>query len=142
MLVNVEAVVYRDGRVLLGTRAASEEHAAGERSLVGGTIERDPDPSRPLETTVEREVLEETGVEIVDVTYVRSSAFETDEGDQCVNVVFRARHTTGDARVREPDETVDLDWVDPARVLDDDVLPPWTARYLERADADRHRDGW
>ena len=140
--MNVEAAVYRDGDVLLATRTADEGHAAGERALGGGALEPDADPSRPLEATVEREIREETGLEVADATYVCSSLFETDGGDPCVNVVFRARHVDGEAAVREPAETAALDWVDPESALDGGDLPAYTASYVKRADADRRRDDW
>lgn len=76
------------------------------------------------------------------MTYVCSSLFESDSGNPVVNVAFRARHVDGDARVREPEETAALDWVDPAAALARGDLPAYTAHYLERADADRQRDGW
>lgn len=141
-VVNIEAVVYHDGDVLLATRADDEDHAAGERSLVGGKLERDADTSRPLAATVEREVREETGLEIANETYVCSSLFESDTGNPVVNVVFRARHIDGEAQIREPEETAVLDWVEPERALEGGDLPAYTADYLERADADRQRDGW
>lgn len=141
VVVNVEAAVFRDGEVLLAERAASEDHAPGERALVGGKLEPDADPERPLEATVEREVREEVGVEIADPRYVCSSAFETDAGAPCVNVVFRARHASGEPRVREPDELASLEWVDPEFVLETEGMPPWTAEYVERAEADRRECG-
>ncbi|WP_330630939.1 NUDIX domain-containing protein [Halocatena halophila] len=62
--VNVEGAVYRDGAYLIGERAMEESHAGGQRSLIGGTVESDVPATAALESTLQREIREETTVEI------------------------------------------------------------------------------
>jgi 8-oxo-dGTP diphosphatase len=140
-VVNVEAAVFREGAYLLATRAAGEDHAAGQRALIGGTVDADPTPEEPLAQTVEREVHEEVGVEVADLTYVTSGAFESDDGDPVVNVVFLGRWTAGEPRIREPEEVSAVEWL-PVEDLTEVSLPPWTRGYLQAADARRRELGW
>lgn len=140
-VVNVEAAVWREGAYLLATRADAEDHAAGQRALVGGTVDASPAPEEPLERTVERELREEVGVAVSDLSYVTSGAFESDGGEAVVNVVFLARWADGEARPREPEEVAAVEWI-PLEDLGSLEIPPWTRAYLEAADRRRERLGW
>ncbi|RRJ30995.1 NUDIX domain-containing protein [Halocatena pleomorpha] len=60
---NVEGAVCDDSAYLLGTRSKEEDHAAGELSLIGGTVDAETDDD-VLQTTVRREIREETTVEV------------------------------------------------------------------------------
>lgn len=140
-VVNVEAAVWREEAYLLATRADAEDHAAGQRALVGGTVDAAPAPEEPLERTVERELREEVGVEVADLVYVTSGAFESDGGEAVVNVVFLAQWADGEAHPREPEEVAAVEWI-PVGDLERINLPPWTRAYLEAADRRRERLGW
>lgn len=140
-VVNVEAALYDDGRVLLAERAASEDHAAGELALVGGTVERDA-AAPTLTGTLRRECREEVGVEIAAPHQVTSGTFVADTGSRVLNVVYRARVSEGTPTVDAPAEVAAVEWHDPAAVVDDESIPSYTRSYVERAEADRRERGW
>jgi len=136
-VVNVEAAIHRDGEYLLVERSAAENHAAGQLSLIGGKVEADGERDRPLERTVKREVREEVGVAITDLSYVTSAAFVSDDGASVTNVVFRARYESGEARPREPEEVAAVHWRNPAEIADAEDVPEFTRDYVDLAEADR-----
>lgn len=140
-VVNVEAALYDDGRVLLVERAAGEDHAAGERALVGGTVESDV-AAPALETTLRRECREEVGVELAAPHQVTSGTFVADTGSRVLNVVYRARVDEGSPTVRAPEEVAAVDWYDPAAVVADESIPSYTREYVAQAESDRRERGW
>lgn len=141
-VVNAEAAIYRDGSYLLAERTASEDHAAGQLSLVGGTVEADAPGSDTLEATVRREVREEVGLAVGAVEYVTISHFETDDGTQCLNTVFLARSESGTATTREPGEVASVEWVPVDDIADNPDIPPFTRHYLEAVNERRNGLGW
>lgn len=141
-VVNVEAAVTKDDQYLLATRAADEDHAAGERSLIGGKVEGTPAGADPLQATVRRELDEEVGVSVDELTYVTSGYFVDEGGKPVINVVFLGRWESGEPRVREPDEVADVSWVAAESILADDELPAYTESYLRAAEDQRQSLGW
>ena len=140
--VNVEAAVHREGEYLLAERAATEDHAAGARSLVGGTVEREEDGEDVLAATVRREVREEVGVRIGETAYVTSAQFVDDGGTPCVNVVLLARHEAGEGEVREPEEVARVGWFTPEAVRAHEDVPAFTREYVAAAEERRRELGW
>jgi 8-oxo-dGTP diphosphatase len=141
-VINCAAAVYRDGEYLLGERAATEAHAAGEVGLLGGTVEADGPGRGVLAATVRRELREEVGVEVDAVEHVASGRFVSDTGTPVVNVVFLARHAEGTPHPREPDEVAAVHWIDADEIDDCDDLPPYTRRNLADADDRRRELDW
>lgn len=136
-LVNVEGAVYRDGEYLLIERSAEEEHAAGLLGFPGGKVEAAPGSTDVIEATARREVAEETGVEVGGVDYVASTAFETDGGRQCVNVVTLCEYAGGDARVRDPAEVAAVRWLSYDAIRGDESVPAFTGEAAERVESHR-----
>lgn len=139
--VNVEGAIYRDGRYLLIRRSEAEDHAAGEWSIVGGTVEGMPDGDDALFATLRREVREEVGVRIEDPRYVTSGTFVDDGDTPVVNVVCLCAHGSGKPSVRDPEEVAEVAWV-PAAELFDRELPPYVESHLREVDALRRSLGW
>lgn len=141
-VVNAEAAVTRDGAFLLAERAASEDHAAGQRSLIGGKVDADPPGDAPVEATVRRELDEEVGVEVDALAYVTSGYFVDDGGTPVVNLVFLGRWSAGEPTVREPEEIAAVTWHPAEEVVSNEGLPPWTRTYLLAADERRRALDW
>lgn len=141
-VVNTEAAIFRDGEYLLAERSPEEDHAPGTLSLIGGKVEAGETGTQVLERTVRRELREEVGVEVDTVEYVTSKAFVMDTGAPVVNVVFLARHDSGEPRPLEPEEVAAVHWMTPESVLGDDDVPPFTRHYVERVEDTRQRLGW
>ena len=135
-VVNVEVFLHRGERWLLIKRSEQEAHAAGLLGGVGGKVEADGAEVDVLEETGRREVLEEIGVDLtgVQLSYVESGSFVTDDGDPVVNVVFSGALPAG-ARpvVASPREVAEIVWLTVAEAAADPDCPRWTLRSLRRA---------
>src|SRR5476649_1809055 len=103
----VDVLVLKGAKVLLVKRA-KKLLAAGKWALVGGYAERNEN----LFQTVEREILEETGYTIKDITFlgVRHNPDRPHEDRQNISFVF---FCTAVEKVGESDwEVVDQQWFD------------------------------
>jgi 8-oxo-dGTP pyrophosphatase MutT (NUDIX family) len=138
-VVNVEVFLHREGRWLLIRRSAAEAHAAGAICGVGGKVESAGLGPSVLEETARREVAEEIAVQLgedVPLTYVESSLFVTDDGDEVVNVVFAAPVPEAAEPVAvSPDEVAQILWLTVDEASADPACQTWTRRALRRAAA-------
>lgn len=143
-VVNVEAAVYRDGKWLLGERGADETHAAGTLSLIGGKVENAGTSEAILERTVQREVLEEVGIEIGgSFHYVQSTSFITDDSEPVVDIVLLCRYDdASEPHVRSAGEVASVAWMTLHEAFEHPKMPAWTRRSLELADGLRRSLGW
>ncbi|WP_123537273.1 NUDIX domain-containing protein [Halosimplex salinum] len=139
-VVNVDGVVARGDEYLLIERGADEDHAPGVLGLPGGKLEAPPGTDDALEATVRREIHEEVGVDVGAVEYVCSSTFETDTGDQCLNIVTLCEYESGEATPRATDEVAAVHWLTEDELRAREDVPAFTERYVERADAVRERN--
>lgn len=110
-VVNVEGAIHRDGKWLMITRSEKEEHAAGCLSMVGGKCDLQGVSSDILEKTLKREIFEEVGIEVDDLTYVNSSSFVTDKGTHVIDIVFLCQHITGEPYAKSMEEVREVMWM-------------------------------
>ncbi len=94
--VTVDTLVLQDGQILLGKRAT--KLLEGDKwGLVGGFVDRD----ETLKEAVAREVMEETGYKVTDITLltVRDNPDRRHEDRQNISFVFvcRALEKTGES---------------------------------------------
>lgn len=142
-IVNVEAIIVKDGRYLMVVRGAQESHAPGALSVPGGKVESAGDADNILEETVRREVREEVGIEIHDdLEYVESKSFIADGGEGVVDVVFLCRHRSGEPVSADSGEVGAIRWMTAAEVLEHSDTPGWTRQSIERAEQKRIARGW
>lgn len=137
-IVNVEVLLYRDGRWLLIERGGQESHAAGTLGGVGGKADNKTPTDDILEETARREVAEEIGVHLgaAPLRYVWSSQFQTGSGDPVINVVLTAELPEGARPVAaSPSEVAGLCWVTEQEARADPRCPQWTLTSLRRAAA-------
>lgn len=142
-IVNIEGGIWRDGRYLTIIRGEEEDHAAGLLAFVGGKVEGvaalDDDV---FENTLKREIREEVGLEVDQVTYVQSRMFTADNGDPVINVVFLCRWAGGSLHISDPGEVADAQWLRPQEILAHPRTPPWISGYLQAIEQVRIRLGW
>ena len=109
--VNTQAAVIRAGRYLMIARGEFEEHAPGVLSPPGGKVEHGEDETGVIEATLRREVLEETGVIVGKMSYIRSRRFRSDEGASIVDCAFLCKYESGEASAADPDEVATVHWL-------------------------------
>lgn len=78
---------------------------------VGGKVEGEDAGPDVLERAARREVAEEVGLDLtgIDITYVESTCFVTDDGDPLINVVFSGHLPA----TTSPEEAAALTWLTP-----------------------------
>lgn len=116
-IVNVEGAIYRNGKWLMITRSEKEEHAAGCLSMVGGKCDLEGVSSNILERTLKREIFEEVGIEVEDLTYVNSSSFVTDKGTHVIDIVFLCQDIAGEPYAKSVEEVGEVMWMTTKDIL-------------------------
>jgi NAD+ diphosphatase len=124
-------IVRPDGRALFIRRA--KEPGRGRLALVGGFV----DPGENAEIALRREVREEVGVELDQVTFLSSSPNDYHYRGTTypvVDLIFAG--TTAHTDARPLDGVASLEWLDPFAVALDELAFPsmrdGVARYRER----------
>ncbi|MBI5400754.1 MAG: NUDIX domain-containing protein [Candidatus Yonathbacteria bacterium] len=117
--IGIGVFVFRNGKFLMGKRMGS--HGEGSWSVPGGHLEF----GESFAETAKREVLEETGVNIMNVRFgaVTNDYFENDN-KHYVTIWMLSDHESGEATILEPDKYIDQDWVD-FDTLPSTLFLPW-----------------
>ena len=117
--VGVGVFIFKDGKFLMGQRHGA--HGAGSWSVPGGHLEFNESPQ---ETAI-REVREETGLEIANVTFaaVTNDVF-ADEGKHYVTLWMKSDWASGEPAITEPDKFIEQRWVDFDH-LPEPLFLPW-----------------
>ncbi|MBU8732895.1 MULTISPECIES: NUDIX hydrolase [Cytobacillus] len=135
-IVNVEGAIRKNDKWLIIERSKKEEHAGGLLSLVGGKVDIEGSSSNILERTVKREILEEVGVKVKDsLTYVNSTSFVTDTGQNVVDVVFLCEYESGEALPIIPDEVEKVFWLTSEEILNHPKSPIYLKENIKKAEA-------
>lgn len=103
------------GEILLGKRKNS--YKSGSYGLPGGRIEL----NEPMLEAIRREVLEETGLSVIDFSYV-GAVRENQDSYDFVHFVFTAEVGDEEPRLCEPDKCEGWEWMDP-EALPSSLLP-------------------
>ncbi|CAN5771944.1 NUDIX hydrolase [soil metagenome] len=102
--VGVGIMVLKDGKVLVGKRRGS--HGAGEYAWPGGHLEY----MESIEECARREVMEETGMVIENVRFLRLLNLKQYAPKHYIDIGMLADWKTGDPEVREPDKLESWEW--------------------------------
>lgn len=133
IFVNVEAVIYKDGKFLMAVRSDKEIHASGDISLVGGKVDYRGQEQNILETTLQREVEEEVGITVENrMKYVKSSTFESTDKRRFVDIVFLCLYKSGEAKVVS-EEVAEIKWMTHEEIMSDNRVKPWTRDSIQKA---------
>jgi 8-oxo-dGTP pyrophosphatase MutT (NUDIX family) len=130
-LVVPTCIVVRDGKVLILKRGGHEKAYPGKWTVPGGKLDRSEYEATPktttdawydiVETTVRREVLEETGLEIGTPKYVCSLAFIRPDDLAVVTLSYWATSAAGEVTISEDFD--EFAWVSPAKAASYDMIP-------------------
>lgn len=104
--VGIGIMVMKDGKVLLGRRRGS--HGKGEYAWPGGHMEY----MESIEGCAKREVMEETGIEIANVRFLRLMNLKTYAPKHYVDIGLIADWKSGEPQVLEPDRCECWGWYD------------------------------
>ena len=104
--VGVGVFIKKDGKILVGKRKGS--HGAATWALPGGHLE----PGESFEACCKREVLEETGLTIKNISpVVFTNDIFHDEGLHYITLFFKSEYESGEAIVAEPLQCEEWRWV-------------------------------
>ena len=107
-------------------RGAAVTHASGVLAFPGGKVEAEDEPESVLESTVRREVFEETGIRVsAEIEYVRSKAFNLTDGTPVVDVLYVGHHESGEPRIADPGEVEVINWMTADEIVAHEKTPPW-----------------
>jgi ADP-ribose pyrophosphatase YjhB (NUDIX family) len=140
-VINVEAVVFRDGKLLTIVRAEAEDFGAGWLCFPGGAVDWTGDEQDILEHTATREVFEEVGLDIPGPWhFVENHSFGL--GIPALDVVLLAQSEAGEPFAKSPDEVAELAWMTPAAILNDARAQPFTHNTVRRCEELIRQLGW
>lgn len=105
-LVGICVLVMKDGKLLLGKRKGS--HGANEYASPGGHLEH----MERFAECAAREVMEETGLEIGPIRFLRVLNTMQYAPKHYVDLAFVAEWRSGEPQVREPDKVESWAWYD------------------------------
>ena len=110
-LILVNAVVEKDGKILVSQRSFEETHQPGSWAIPVGKVERTKgNVWNIIEKTLKKEVMEETGVEIKDnTTPLTNNTFIRSTGQHVVALTFLCHWKSGKAEPLE--DTINIKWI-------------------------------
>jgi len=119
--VLVNAVVEKDGKILISQRGLDEDHEPGKWTVPGGTLEQ---------TERSFNVLEETGIEVEDEMHLLiNNTFKHDK--DCllvVAIIFLCRYKSGETKPLE--DTIDVRWITKEEIDNYDFPHPNVRSYV------------
>jgi 8-oxo-dGTP diphosphatase len=104
--VGICVLVMKEGKILLGKRKGS--HGANEYASPGGHLEH----MESFEDCARREVMEETGLEIGPIRFLRVMNIRDYAPKHYIDVAFAAEWRSGEPIAREPDKIEGWAWYD------------------------------
>ena len=104
--VGVGVMIFKDGKVLMGKRKSS--HGAGEYARPGGHLEM----MESFEDCAKREVLEETGMQIKNIRFLRLMNFKGYASRHFVDIALMADWSAGEPMLLEPEKCEGWAWYD------------------------------
>ncbi|MCA9487409.1 MAG: NUDIX domain-containing protein [Nanoarchaeota archaeon] len=109
-----------EGKFLICKRSPNEKNFANKWCVPGGKVEIKDFVNLPKDTSshwldifekvLQREIKEETGLEIKNINYVSNLAFVRPNGFSTIIISLHADHKEGEVKLNE-DELVDHSWV-------------------------------
>ncbi len=105
-LVGIGVMIMKEGKVLLGKRMSS--HGEGEYAWPGGHMEY----MESFEECAKRETMEETGMQIHNVRFLRLMNLKDYAPKHYVDIGLIAEWKEGEPQVMEPEKITGWDWYD------------------------------
>jgi 8-oxo-dGTP diphosphatase len=117
--VGIGIFVFKNGKFLMGCRKGS--HGDGSWSIPGGHLEF----GETIEQGAEREVLEETGLQIknINIAGITNDIFSV-EDKHYITIWVTSEWKKGKPTIKEPDKFLDLEWRN-FETLPENLFLPW-----------------
>ena len=87
-------------------------------------------------------MLEETGVTVGAMTYIRSIRFTMDSGTSIVDTAFLCKYESGNAHPSDPEEVASVEWMSSEEILVHPQTQTWTESVVRAAEELRVEIGW
>lgn len=129
----VNAVIFKGDKVLVSQRSFEEKHMPGAWTIPGGKVDlTEGDVFDVLEHNVQKEVREETGIEIEEeMRMITNNTFIRGSNNQhVVVIVFKCMYKSGEPQAL--DDTIDCKWVSKKEV-EEMEFPPNVKEYILKA---------
>lgn len=128
-LILVNALVEKDGKLLISQRSFEESHEPGKWTVPGGKVDQtEGNVWNIIEDTLAKEILEETGVKIrKDAELICNNTFIRSTGHHVVAMIFLCHWKSGEAKPLE--DTIDVRWIS-KKDVDKLEYPPNVRTYL------------
>ena len=130
-LILVNAVVEKDGKILVSQRSLEETHEPGKWTIPGGKVERTAgDVWNIIEETLNKEVMEETGVKITsDAQLLTNNTFIRSTGQHVVALIFLCHWKSGEVKPLE--DTIDAKWISEEELKNMEFAPN-VSTYIQK----------
>ena len=112
----IKAIILKDGKVLIMKRSMKEDHAQGSWDIPGGKIDFGENPIDCLN----REVMEESGLEVEIIKLMRVWSFLKNPQTQIIGITMLCKYKSGEVKLSE--EHTDFKWIEPKEINDYDAL--------------------
>lgn len=123
--VLVNAVIVKEGKILISQRSLKEKHQPGAWTIPGGKIENYDDKEEIfgiVEKTLEKEVREEVGIEISkNVHLIMNNTFRHSKGHMVLALIFMCEYLGGEAKPLE--DTSNVAWINSTEINDYEFAP-------------------
>lgn len=118
--VLVNAVIVKEGKILISRRSMEEKHQPGAWTIPGGKIENYDNRDEifgVVEKTLEKEVKEEVGIEISkNVHLIMNNTFRHSKGHMVLALIFMCEYLGGEAAPM--DDTSNVAWINSTQIND------------------------
>ncbi len=104
--VGIGVMIFKDGKILLGKRTHS--HGAGQHAFPGGHLEY----MESFEACAKRETLEETGMQIKNIRFLRLVNLKEYAPKHYVHISIVADWESGEPEIKEPEKIASWNWYD------------------------------
>jgi 8-oxo-dGTP diphosphatase len=145
--VAITAIIIKDGKYLITRRSVNKKRFPGMYTVPGGKLETDDYINLPKDTTdywynvlekvLRREVKEEVGLDIQNITYITSLATVHGDGYPSLVISCLADYEAGEVILKK-DETDDFKWVTLAEAKNYNLID---GIYDELVMAEAQREG-
>jgi 8-oxo-dGTP diphosphatase len=129
--VIVNAVIEKEGKILVSQRSFEEGHEGGKWTIPGGKVDKtEGNVFKIIEKTCAREVMEETGINIKnEIQLIDNNTFIRSNGQHVIALICLCHWESGEAKTLE--DTIGVQWITKEELNNFDFAPN-VRKYIEK----------